>query len=117
MATIRASCTDCGDVELPSSEIQVRVCTADDHGTYLFRCPECQMIVVKPARNRTIELLVATGVPRQTWELPLELLERAPTGAAIDHDDLIDFHEQLQDEAGIWAELAARDASAWIPPA
>lgn len=116
MATIRASCADCGDVELPSSEIQVRVCSADEHGTYLFRCPGCQMVVVKPARSRTIELLVATGVPRQTWDLPLELIERVPAGPAIDHDDLIDFHERLADEGALWGELATLDEAGWRLP-
>ena len=50
MATvIKASCHDCGDVELAVDDLEVRVCTQDDQGSYVFRCPSCQMSVVKPA--------------------------------------------------------------------
>ena len=40
MATvIKASCHDCGDVELAVNDLEVRVCTQDDQGSYVFRCP------------------------------------------------------------------------------
>src|SRR5215210_4295571 len=66
MATIRASCGDCGDVELTTGDVRVRVCTFDNRGTYSFRCPKCRMVVVKPAEHRTIDLLVASGVSMAT---------------------------------------------------
>ncbi len=63
MATvIKASCHDCGDVELGVSDLEVRVCTQDEQGTYVFRCPSCQMSVVKPAEPRIVDMLVASGV-------------------------------------------------------
>ena len=47
MATvIKASCHDCGDVELGVRDLEVRVCTQEEQGTYVFRCPSCQMSVV-----------------------------------------------------------------------
>lgn len=95
MATIRATCSDCGDVELRSSDVAVRVCSHDHSGSYHFRCPECQMVVVKPAEARVIELLVATGVKLSTWNLPAELTEQH-FGPRISHDDLLDFHTLLQ---------------------
>lgn len=96
MATvIKASCHDCGDVELGVEQLRVRVCTADTQGTYVFRCPTCQMSVAKPAEQRIIDLLVASGVELVEWRLPAELFE-AHQGAAICHDDLIDFHRLLQ---------------------
>ena len=97
MATIRASCADCGDVELTTHEVKVRVCSHDRQGTYCFRCPKCRMMVVKPAEYRTIDLLVASGVEMATWDLPAELLE--PRGGdPITHDDLLDFHHLLYDD-------------------
>lgn len=98
MATvIKASCHDCGDVELAVRDLSVRVCTEGEHGSYVFRCPACQMSVVKPAEPRIVDLLVASGVEVIEWRLPAELFE-AHEGAPITHDDLIDFHHLLRDE-------------------
>ncbi len=98
MATvIKASCHDCGDVELRVDDLEVRVCTQDEQGTYVFRCPSCQMSVVKPAEQRIVDMLVATGVPLVEWQLPAELYEPRE-GLPITHDDLIDFHHLLQED-------------------
>ena len=94
MATIRASCPTCGDVELTTADVRVRVCINDDRGEYSFRCPICTMTVVKPAEARTIDLLVASGVAMDTWSLPAELSEPR-IGDPISHDDLLDFHALL----------------------
>lgn len=104
MATIRASCPTCGDVELTTADVRVRVCMDDDRGEYLFRCPICRMSVVKGAEARTIDLLVASGVALDTWSLPAELQE-AHYGAPITHDDLLDFHALLEDEDLLAAAL------------
>src|SRR6476659_984638 len=106
MATIRASCTDCGDVELTTAEVKVRVCTADNQGTYSFRCPLCTMTVVKSAEPRTVDLLVASGVAYSTWSPPLELSEPRFGGQAFTHDDLLDFHELLSDDTKLADALA-----------
>lgn len=107
MATIRASCTDCGDVELTTAEVKVRVCTADNQGTYSFRCPVCMMTVVKPAEPRTVDLLVASGVAYSTWSPPLELSEPRRGGSAFTHDDLLDFHELLSNDRALADAMAA----------
>lgn len=106
MATIRASCSDCGDVELTTDDVTVRVCLDDDRGEYRFTCPMCSMVVVKPAEHRTIDLLVASGVHMDTWTLPAELFETR-SGRQIDHDDILDFHRLLEDEGAIAAALAS----------
>ncbi len=62
MATVRASCSGCGDVELTTREVQVQVCSATEEGTYSFVCPSCRLIVNKAAEPRVIELLVSAGV-------------------------------------------------------
>lgn len=97
MATIRASCPDCGDVELTTVDVHVRICDDNNQGTYGFRCPHCSAMVVKPAENRTIDLLVASGVTFTTWRLPAELHE-VHIGEPISHDDLLDFHDFVQDD-------------------
>lgn len=106
MATvIKASCQDCGDVELQVNDLRVRVCTEVETGSYVFRCPTCQMSVVKPAEPRIVDMLVASGVELVTWDLPAELFEAHP-GLPITHDDLIDFHRLLQDDSWFDSLLA-----------
>jgi hypothetical protein len=97
MATIRASCPDCGDVELTSQDMTVRLCVEDNRGSYVFRCPTCRMTVTKATEQRIVDLLVASGVKVEMWTLPLELRER-PVGAPLTHDDLLAFHELLEQD-------------------
>ena len=97
MATIRASCPDCGDVELTTSDIAVRICADDDRGSYAFRCPSCRMAVTKAAEPRIVDLLVTSGVRLDVWHLPAELKE-VRTGELFTHDDLLAFHELLESE-------------------
>lgn len=97
MATIRASCPDCGDVELTTRDMTVRVCADDNRGSYAFRCPECRMAVTKAAEQRIVDLLVSSGVALEVWKLPAELNEQR-VGAPLTHDDLLEFHELLQAE-------------------
>ena len=106
MATIRASCDDCGDVELTTQDVQVRICEDTEQGTYGFRCPVCQMMVAKAAETRTIDLLVASGVSCVTWALPAELHERPVDGEPLSHDDLLDFHHALRDDEAMARELS-----------
>ncbi|HYI61670.1 MAG TPA: hypothetical protein VEW93_07675 [Acidimicrobiales bacterium] len=104
MATIRATCTDCGDVEMTSDDVVVRVCVDDGRGSYTFRCPHCGMAMAKPAEPQVVELLIASGVRLDRWRLPAELGERR-RGAPIDHDDLLDFHRLLTDDGRLTTEL------------
>jgi len=106
MPTIRATCSDCGDVELTTADVRVRVCMEDNSGSYLFRCPACHMAVVKPAEPRIVDLLVASGVELSTWRLPTELYEPR-SGAPLTHDDLLDFHELLFTDDDWFDRLAA----------
>jgi hypothetical protein len=107
MATIRASCPECGDVELTTADMTVRVCAEDQRGSYVFRCPACRMTVTKGAEQRIIDLLVSSGVKLEMWRLPLELLER-PIGALLTHDDLLTFHELIESDSW-FDELLAMD--------
>jgi hypothetical protein len=95
MAVIRATCQECGDVEMTTSDVWVRICDDDNTGTYAFRCPSCTGVVVKPAEPHVIDLLVASGVAWTTWRMPAELHEQH-VGAPITHDDLLEFHQMLE---------------------
>ncbi len=95
MATIRASCPDCGDVEVTTQDMTVRVCVDNNEGSYVFRCPDCIMMVSKQAEQRIVDLLVSSGVKVEPWSLPSELREQ-PGADRLTHDDLLDFHELLE---------------------
>ncbi|MFO7279428.1 MAG: hypothetical protein C0P77_003375 [Thermoanaerobacterales bacterium] len=108
MATlIRATCSTCGDVELGTGELVVRLCEDTEAGTYVFRCPACTRPVVRPADRPTIDLLVASGCRLEVWRTPAELQEERPAGRPFTHDDLIDFHETLAGDGWFEDLLAA----------
>lgn len=97
MAIIRASCPDCGDVELTSRDVIVRVNSVTNEGTYAFQCPECLLAVSKAAEPRIIDLLVSSGVELFVWSPPAEL-DEVHEGPAISYNDLLTFHYTLQSE-------------------
>ena len=97
VATIRASCPTCGDVELTTRDVGVQVCSTNNQGSYSFRCPHCRLAVSKPAEARIVDLLVSSGVRLTVWHMPAEL-EEPRAGAPISYDDLLEFHFQLQHE-------------------
>jgi predicted RNA-binding Zn-ribbon protein involved in translation (DUF1610 family) len=111
MATIRASCPDCGDVEFTTRDVQVRVSAPDGSGTYAFSCPGCAVTVVKAAETRTIDLLLASGVTMATGETPAEVDERPFFEDPISHDDILDFHDLLHRDDS-WFEALAQDNDA-----
>jgi len=95
VATIKASCPTCGDVELTTRDVQVRLCSTTNEGSYAFRCPACRMAVSKPAEPRVVDVLVASGVRLSVWQLPAEL-DEVHSGAPITYDDLLQFHFELK---------------------
>jgi hypothetical protein len=112
MATlIRATCNDCGDVEMGTADLTVRVCEDTEAGTYVFRCPVCTAPVVHHAARPTVDLLVSSGCRLEVWNVPAELGER-PGGPPFTHDDLIDFHDTLHGANWFGALLEAHRNSA-----
>src|SRR4051794_12047293 len=95
VATIRASCPTCGDVELTSTDVTVLVCSTTNVSSYAFKCPACEVAVTKPAEPRVVDLLVSAGVRLSVWQLPAEL-EETHSGAPICYDDLLEFHFELR---------------------
>ena len=94
MTTIKASCPGCGEVELTSDDIRLRVCSHGALSYYTFTCPACVQEVRKPADDHIVSLLMSGGVEAEVWEVPAEALE-PKSGSALTYDDLLDFLLQL----------------------
>ncbi len=94
MTTIKASCPGCGEVELTSDDIRLRVCSHGALSYYTFTCPECVQQVRKPADDHIVSLLMSGGVNAEVWEVPAEALE-PKSGTPLSYDDLLDFLLQL----------------------
>ena len=110
MATVRASCPDCGDVEMSIRQVKVEVCRATEASTYSFQCPTCRKRVCKPAAPHVVDTLVAAGVRPVVWDLPAELTE-TKMGPPISHDDVLAFHFALADDAQVAAFLESTRSS------
>jgi hypothetical protein len=104
MARVRATCDDCGDTELSVEAVSVRICREDHDGTYTFACPDCARVHEKEASRRTLDLLVASGAAVTFWSVPVERLVDLGVGP-LNHDDLLDFHDKLRDDAAIATAL------------
>jgi hypothetical protein len=110
MATIRATCTVCGDVELGTADVRVRVDPSNNQGTYSFLCPRCSSLVVKPAQPRTIDLLLASGVQYDMATTPLETTGPRATGGPIAERDIVAFSDLLHDDGRLWAAFEDADS-------
>src|SRR5690606_10499520 len=107
MATIRASCDSCGDVEFTTAEVRVHAPEDGGPGTYAFQCPKCRATVVRHAERPTMDLLIAAGVTFTTWKRPAELVERERTpDVPLTHADLVAFHQFVEDDEALHAALA-----------
>jgi hypothetical protein len=109
MATIRATCHTCGDVELSTADVSVCVNAVDHRGTYSFVCPSCASVVVKPAEPRTIDLLLASGVAYELTAPPLEVGERPDELHPITSNELDAFQTLLGDDDELWAAFEAAE--------
>ena len=102
MTTIKATCPTCGEVALTPDDIELRVDESDTTGSfYGFSCPSCAADVRKPADERVVRLLVSGGVPALPVDdtpPPVRLRDRFEH-PQLTHDDLLDFHQMLQDDS------------------
>jgi len=117
---IRATCPDCGEVELTPPQVELRVGRLGRRRLYQFTCPSCALLVTKPADRRIVRLLASagvatrlpgsgpsagTGVDTARADLPAEALE-PHSGPPLTWDDLLDFHFVLQ-APDWWARFLA----------
>jgi len=110
MATIRATCTVCGDVELGTADVRVRVDPTNHQGTYSFLCPRCDTLVVKPAQPRTVDLLLASGVEYDMSTGPTVHHDGPPTKDPIAESDIDAFSDLMDDDSRLWAAFEAADS-------
>lgn len=96
MAKIKATCPKCGDVDLQSRDLTIRTCIEVWCSEYIFRCPKCRFVQIKPATEMVVEILLAAGVRSVEWTLPAELNERPSNLPDITVDDFIDWHQMLE---------------------
>jgi len=88
-------------VELSIDEVQLLMCASTSEGSYVLRCPACDLLVSKAAEENVVDVLVASGVRLSVWHLPAELDEQH-YGSPIGYDELLEFHFQLRDD--VWTE-------------
>lgn len=107
MTTIRATCPQCGEVEMDARSILLQVEQESGEGSYSFDCPSCELPVEKPADRKIVLLLMSAGV--EVME-PQEAVssEVRPNGPPLTSDDLIDFHFLLQRDD--WFDQLVADA-------
>lgn len=116
MTRIRATCPDCGEVDLQPTDIELHIVRGDDGevgngSSYCFSCPTCTVTVTKPADDRIARLLATGGVEIsiEREERSLETADRAEElrrnhpegpvpGPRLGYDDLLDFHLALERE-------------------
>jgi hypothetical protein len=87
---IKATCPDCGEVNLTPEDVELMVCTVQTLSYYAFDCGGCVRQVRKPADDRIVSLLKSGGVRVQRWRVPAEALEEK-SGPALGYDDVLDF--------------------------
>lgn len=97
MTTIKATCPGCGEVDLTADDIVLRIGAQSGGNTYGFSCPRCGEFVQKLADERVVRLLLSGGVMPTLVDVPAEALE-ARSGPPINHNDLLTFHDLLEDD-------------------
>ena len=95
MTTIKATCPVCGEVALTADDVVLRIGPTSSSNSYGFSCPRCTDFVTKPADERVVRLLLSGGVKPSPSDIPAEVWEYRH-GPAINHDDLLAFHELLK---------------------
>lgn len=95
MTTIRTTCSRCGDVELATGDLSLELTSEGGTGNYRFDCPFCGIVQRRPANQRVVSILLATGVR----------YEILTTAGPITEREISSFSKAL-DEDGWFSELA-----------
>lgn len=123
MTRIRASCPECGEVDLCPDDVVLHIVRSldglvSDGSSYRFSCPDCEETVLKPADERIAQLLVTGGVEVEesddatepvldaTFAVTPSHPEDPCGGPAFTLDDVLDLHLKLSDD-GWFDELLA----------
>ena len=93
---VHANCPNCGVVECQASEVTIRCYAEAMQNTYRFRCPECHSWIARTAGPAVVTMLLQSGAQVETARLPREIHERSVVATPISDDDVIDFHQALE---------------------
>ncbi len=81
MALAKASCSNCGDIELEKEHMKLRLCVDTSQGSCVYNCPICGRPNTKTLIPQIMGMLVKEGLSLEVWSLPAELSEPRPEGA------------------------------------
>jgi len=92
MTTIKTTCSRCGDVELTTDRITLRLIADQPDGSYCFACPFCGRDQEIAAGPRVVRILQAVGVEYEIRVAPSAISEAEITtfGRALDQEDWIE---------------------------
>lgn len=93
--SIRATCPECGDVDLTVDRLRAQLCVTDNRGSYAFVCPGCELEVERPAEPGVVDLLVSAGVELSVWRRSDEDTA-GHDGPPFTWDDVLALHEALE---------------------
>ncbi len=88
MTTIRTTCGRCGDVELTPNDLSLELSPNSGTGSYLFDCPFCGEVERRPASQRVVSILLATGV----------VYEVVDANSPITEDEIATFSEMIEQD-------------------
>lgn len=94
MVQIKASCPQCGQVELTPADVSLVVYDDAELSYYSFDCEGCDQEVRKHADDYVISLLTSGGVVARVENVPLEAAEDK-SGEPLTYDDLLEFALEL----------------------
>lgn len=89
MTTIRTTCHRCGDVELTTADLRLELGAESGVGNYRFDCPFCGAVQRRPANQRVVSILMATGVAYEILAIdgPITEEEIASFANALDQEN------------------------------
>jgi hypothetical protein len=104
MTDVSVTCGWCDTaVAVHAESVVLRVDVAPTlAGELLFGCPICGTTGVQPVEGDPLARLLIVGIqPLALSEPTLEACDQPPPGARFDWQDLLDWHQQLDDVASV----------------
>lgn len=99
MTTIRTTCDACGDIELVPGDLWLELEADEVEGEYIFQCPYCDQTERKPASQRVVTILLASGV---RYEVAPPVSQPSITAMPISEAEILSFAGKLENEN--WSE-------------
>ena len=118
MGTIRITCPNCGDLELPADDVSLEMAVGAKEGRYRFGCWYCGTTHRRPASRKIVRKLLAAGVRQEIvataspitnqdmkrfaadFEFPGRAERELGIDNPIDEEEIAEFAERLDDLDG-----------------